>query len=361
MTRRVSSSLLSVFLIATQVLAPLPAFAQSDEQRAAARDLASEGADAFDAGRYQDAIDRFTRAETLVHATPHLLFLARAHAKLQQYVKAREAYMKIINEPMSASATQGVKDAKTSAQDEIASVESKIGRLTIQVQGKEQTKDLVVQVNGTPIAAVLVGAQQPIDPGSHQVEAIATGFRAGPETIAIKEGERKEVVLRLESDPNAVPPVVPGAAPPAEAAASPGEAGTAGAPVDEGASGGSNGMRIGSYVAFGVGAVGLGLGTVFLLQSSSKRSEADDLCTLPKGGCDVAVEDKVNDLDSEADSAAALGIAGLAVGVVGVGTGVALLLSSRGSSSNTSAKRKSEKPYVAPWVGRNVIGVKGAF
>jgi hypothetical protein len=120
-------------------------------------------------------------------------------------------------------------------------------------------------------------------------------------------------------------------------------------------------MRIGSYVAFGVGAVGLGLGTVFLLQSSSKRSEADDLCTLPNGGCDVAVEDKVTELDSEADTAGALGIAGLVVGVVGVGTGVALLLSSSRSSSGASAKYKREEPYVAPWVGRNVIGVKGAF
>ena len=43
-----------------------------DEQRAAARDLAGDGADAFDQGKYADAIDKFSRAESLVHAVPHL-------------------------------------------------------------------------------------------------------------------------------------------------------------------------------------------------------------------------------------------------------------------------------------------------
>jgi hypothetical protein len=358
MIRRVHRSVLSLFLIASQTLAPLPLFAQSDEQRAAARELATEGADAFDAGRYQDAIDRFTRAESLVHAVPHLLFLARSHAKIHEYVKAREAYMKIINEQLPPNATQGVKDAQKAAQDEINAVEPKIGRLTVQVQGKEQASDLVIQVNGVTVAAVLVGAPQPIDPGNHKVEAIATGFRAGPESVTIGEGERKEVVLTLAADPNAVPPGGAAAAAGTTEATTP--APGDGTPADQGVdSGGSNGLRIGSYVAFGVGAVGLGLGTVFMLQSSSKRSEADDLCTLPKGACDIAVKSKVNDLDDQADQAATLGVAGFVVGGVGIATGITLLVLSSGSSSAKSASHT--KPHVEPWVGRNTVGIRGTF
>jgi tetratricopeptide (TPR) repeat protein len=357
MLRRVHISLLSFIVLASPVLVPLSASAQSDEQRGAARDLATEGADAYDAGRYQDAIDRFTRAEALVHATPHLLFLARSHAKLNQFVKAREAYLKIIREPVPANASQVVKDAKANAQDELGPVEAKIGRLTIDVQGKEQAKDLVVKVNGAPMPAVLIGAAQPIDPGSHRVEAIATGFRAPTQTVAIGEGERKAIVLRLESDPNAVSP---GAAPPPQAGSAPPE-GSSSAPRDEGASSGSSGMRIGSYVAFGVGAVGLGVGTYFLIESSSKRSEADDLCTLAKGACDRAVEDDVEALDAEANEAGTIGIAGMIVGGVGVATGVTLLVLSSGSSSGQSGSGKPSGPYVAPFIGRNTIGVKGAF
>jgi hypothetical protein len=357
MLRRVHRSVLSLVLIASQTLAPLPALAQSDEQRAAARELAGEGADAFDAGRYQDAIDRFTRAESLVHAAPHLLFLARSHAKLNQYVKAREAYMKIINEQLPPNATQGTKDAQAAAQTEITAVEGKIGRLTIQVQGREQTKDLVVQVNGVVVPSVLVGAPQPIDPGDYKVDAIATGFRAGPEPVSIGEGERKELVLKLASDPNAVPPG--GVAAVAAAGQGPAPNQPDSPPVDQGVeSEGTNGLRIGSYVAFGVGAVGLGVGTVFLLQSSSKRSEADDLCTLPNGGCDLSVAKEVKALDADANSAGTIGIIGIAAGAAGVATGVVLFVLS-GSSDEKAAS--VTRPRVEPFVGKNTFGVRGTF
>src|SRR5262249_27849712 len=44
------------------------ASAQSDENRAAARAAATEGARAMSEKRYADAVDLFTRAEALVHA-----------------------------------------------------------------------------------------------------------------------------------------------------------------------------------------------------------------------------------------------------------------------------------------------------
>jgi hypothetical protein len=67
----------------------------------------------------------------------------------------------------------------------------------------------------------------------------------------------------------------------------------------------------------------------------------------------------VNELDSEADRSGTIGIAGLVVGGVGIATGVTLLVLSGGSSRN--AARAPARPYVAPFVGRNTIGVKGAF
>jgi hypothetical protein len=57
-----------------------PTWAQNDEDRAGARTMATEGAKAFAAQRWSEAIDLFTRAEALVHAPSHLLFLARARA-----------------------------------------------------------------------------------------------------------------------------------------------------------------------------------------------------------------------------------------------------------------------------------------
>jgi len=68
--------------VLTVLVSAKGALAQTDLERATARDAANSGRAAFDAGQYERAIDSFSRAESLVHAPPHLLFMARAQAKL---------------------------------------------------------------------------------------------------------------------------------------------------------------------------------------------------------------------------------------------------------------------------------------
>jgi hypothetical protein len=334
------------------------AWGQTDEQRAGARTLATEGAAAFNDGRYKDAVDLFTKAESLMHAPPHLLYVARAHAKMGQFVKAREAYIRITKEQLAPNAPPAFKDAQTTAQKELNAINPKIGTLDIKVEGADAVKDLSVKIDGNPIPTVLLGVPQSIDPGEHRIEASATGFRAQPQTVRLGEGDKASTVLRLEADPNAAPAAVPGA--PANAAG-PGALGPSGEPIRdtsssmESTSSGS-GMRIGAYVALGVGAVGLGVGTVFLLSSMSKRSDADALCTLPEGRCDSRNQAQVESLDADAKSASTLSIIGYGVGGAGIAAGVVMLvLSSKSESSSTA------RPTVYPWVGANSAGLAGRF
>ena len=75
--------------------------------------------------------------------------------------------------------------------------------------------EATVLVDGSPLAAVLIGVSSPIDPGEHKVEAGAEGFRAEPQTVKLAEGERKSITLKLIADPNAkalVPSAVPATA-----------------------------------------------------------------------------------------------------------------------------------------------------
>src|SRR5215468_6119020 len=132
-SRTLSSAALFLLMCATAA----PSFAQTDEQRAGARSLATEGAQAFNEGRFKDAVDLFTKAESLVHAPPHLLFMARAHAKLGQFVKAREAYLKIVKEQLAPNAPQAFRDAQATADEERKQVEPHIGRLTVKVEGAD--------------------------------------------------------------------------------------------------------------------------------------------------------------------------------------------------------------------------------
>src|SRR3954470_9224650 len=75
-----------------------PAFATTDMERAGARSAASSGADAFDAGKYQDALAMFQRAESLVHSPVHLSYIAQCQVKLGQLVEANETYLKLKRE-----------------------------------------------------------------------------------------------------------------------------------------------------------------------------------------------------------------------------------------------------------------------
>jgi len=334
------------------------ALGQTDEQRAGARTLATEGATAFNDGRYKEAVDLFTKAESLMHAPPHLLYLARAHTKLGQFVKAREAYLRITKEQLAPNSPQAFRDAQGTAQKELNAINPKIGSLEIKVEGADAVKDLSVKVDGNPIASVLLGVPQPVDPGEHRIEASATGFRAQPQTVRLGEGDKATTTLKLEADASAVPAAVPGAPAPT---AQPGAPSPTGAPVHDTSvsmdtTSSSNGMRIGAYVAFGVGAVGVGVGTVFLLSALGKRSDADAICNLANGACPSPRRAEVDALDADAKSASTLSVVGYGVGGVGIAAGVVMLVLSSKSESSSAAR-----PAVYPWVGANSAGLAGRF
>lgn len=357
--------LASTLLGATLLALPGRVQAQTDEQRAGARSLATEGAQAFSEGRFKDAVDLFGKAESLVHAPPHLLFMARAHAKLGQFVKAREAYLKVIKEQLPPNAPQAFRDAQVTADEERKQVEPHIGRLTVKVEGGASAKDLSVAINGQPVSSVLLGIPQPIDPGTHTVTATATGFKAAPVTVSLKDAGQSAVTIRLEVD-DSVPP--PGASPTPAAAGAGGVVSTApsGSPASDTGTSGGNGMRTAAYVGFGVGAVGVALGTVFVLKSAGNRKDADQAeqarvaaCKGSPGAggpCDKSSPEaqKVAGLDDDARSAKTLGIVGYVVGGLGVATGVTLFV-----LSNNKAESKSA--FVAPYVGFGALGLRGAF
>jgi hypothetical protein len=325
------------------------AMAQSDEQRAGARELATEGLAAFEAQNYQGAVELFRKAESLVHAPPHLLYLARAHSKLGQYVKAREAYLRVINEQLPSSAPPAFRTAQSDAAQELAQVEPKIGRLSVKVEGAEGVNDLVVTVDGVAMATVLLGTAQPADPGEHTVEASATGYRAEPQKITLAEAERGSVTLKLEVDPNARPATPASEATPGSEAASP-------APRDGAATRPSAGSKVPAYVAFGVGAVGLGLGAFGLVSWRSQSSQEDEICSLPGGACPLDRKDEVDELDSKQKTSSLIMLGGAGLGLAGIATGIVLLAT--GSSSKPASATSA---HITPWAGPGSLGLTGRF
>jgi len=338
-----------------------PARAETDEDRAGARTLATEGAKAFAAQRWSDAVDLFTRAEALLHAPPHLLFLARARVKLGQLVLAREMYTKIVRENIAPTAPAAFLEAQTAAKAELPALEPRIAMLTVTVSGAD-AKAVSITVDGQKLSSVFVGAPKPIDPGEHKVQATSDGMASDVVTLHIKEGARQSVSLALTPQKGAAPTQVaapaPVATPPALATPMPNQVDAA---TPDAASppsqGGPSGLRIASFAALGVGVIGLGAGTVFGLQSLSKRSSADNICP-DVNRCPNAKRDEVDGLDNDARQAQTLATIGFVAGGVGVAAGVTMfLLSSK--KQDQSALR--QHPTVRPWIGFQAAGVSGTF
>jgi hypothetical protein len=329
-----------LLLVGALCLSAPRAFAQSEEAKSGARAAADEGGKAFEAGKYAEALDLFTRAESLVHALPHLLFIARSHEKLGHLVKARETYLKIKREKLAEGAPDAFKDAQQKAETELASLEPRLPKVTIVVKG-DGAASAKVQMDGTDVPAALVGIPHPVDPGQHSFVASGTGVKSEEKTADIKEGASETVELELKAAPGAT--------------AGGGETGGS-ATLDPASAGkGSNGLRIASYAALGVGVVGVIAGTVFALQSKKKRDDATALCNLPgPNPCPPEKRDDINALDDDADKAKTFATVGFVVGGVGIAAGVTLfVLSNKKSDSRAAAVR--------PWVGIGSAGVSGHF
>lgn len=333
------------------------ASAQTDEQRADARALAVQGLQAFSSGRWQDAIDLFERAESLVHAPTHLLFAARAHAKLHHYVKARELYLRIVHQNLDANASHAFRDAQASASQEIAEVEPHIAELTVSVRGADP-KDVRVVMDGAAVQSVLIGVARPIDPGEHQVRAEAPGFAAQTKKVVVADGATASVVLELVPGANSSSKSSDPQSGARESTAPAAASAPVGAPRDAGGAG-SNGKRVGAYVAFGAGAVGVGAGVFFGLRSISERSQADQKFQQCGGvdGCRKGdpLSADVASLDRSASSAKTSSVVGFALGGAAVAAGVTLLVLS------SNPKKVSTGLALTPWIGAGSAGVTGKF
>jgi hypothetical protein len=357
--------------LAVGLVAPHVA-AQTDEDRAGARAAAGAGAQALRDRKWTEAVDFFTRAESLVHAPPHLLYLAEAQSQLGLLVKAHENLEKVTREHLSADAPPAFRDAQKRAEASLEKLETRMPYVTVNIDGSGGAQVAVTQ-DGKRISDALIGVPRPVDPGSHTFQAMAPGLQATA-TVDVKESAHENVLLKLAP---AAPGVVTTPPPPPLPEATPAQTATSPAPIAStatpggpqqpdsapatGGGGGTNGLRIGSYVAFGVGAVGLGVGTVFLLSAGSKQKDSDQKFSDGHCGdspvpstCDQA---GIQSLDSSASSARTLATVGFIAGGAGVATGVVLFILSNKKSQPAAAN----EPSIHPWVGLKSAGLVGTF
>jgi hypothetical protein len=337
---------------ALAVLAPA-ARAQSDADRATARQLGQEGFQALDAKDYKTADDRLRRADRLVHAPTLLLGLARALAGERKFVEAQETYQRIIREGVAPGAPEAFKQAIESAKTEVSTVAPFIGRVTIAVTatGGADLPNEKVTVDDVPVNSASLGIARTIDPGEHVLVVTADGYKRAEAHFTVPDGGSVDAPVTLEKDPNYVvapptPPTGPGTGnivpPPPPGGEQPPPPAPASSP------------SIVPWVVMGIGGVGLVTGVI---TGALALGDHSTLATACKGGTCPPTES--GELSSY-HTVGGVSTAAFIIGGVGVAAGVVLLLV-QPKVSVGAPPPPTAGLHVTPVIGPGSLGAIGTF
>lgn len=304
-------------------LAP-SAWAQTtdDSSRATARDLGTAGVDAFQRGDYEASVAKLEKAFKVLRVPSIGLWSARALEKSGKLVKASERYREVGLLEISSGQASIQRQAQADAASELAALTPRLPALVVQLDGAQQA-DLKVAIDGVSMAAELVGERRPVDPGKHIVEASQGGKTTRAEAL-LKEGDTKTVVLRFAAAPAAAAATPVSAAPAPTNAAPPATSAVPAAQAESNSqdprpSSGIGTQRMAAIGVAGLGVAGIVVGSVFGLKARSKLVESNRTCT----GKDCTDQAGV-DLNNEAKSAATISTIGFIVGGVGLAGATAL-------------------------------------
>jgi hypothetical protein len=304
----------------------------TEADRTTARELAREGYDALEQKNYAVAEDRFRRADALVHAPTIVVDHARALVGMGRLVEAYERYVLVLREGVPNNAPASWKQAVADAEREIEAVKPRLAWLVINIEGPKEPR---VTVDGREVPVASLGARRATDPGRRKVRVTADGFVSGGRVVMLKEGEEQTINITL-GRPDSVTleetPVPEQEPKPAEA--------TSASPLP--------------WIALGVGGAGLAVGAVTGVIALGKYADLSDAC--PSGTCNPQSDEEGARLEDELSEYHTLGTVsgvGFAVGAVGIGTGIVLLLTSPRTESPPSAAR------ITPLIGPGFIGIRG--
>jgi len=310
--------------------------AQAEEdsaaETAAARTLAVDGLKLAQANKCDEAIPKLERAEKLHHSAIVLSRLGECEVSEGKLVEGTEMLRKVLREALPPNPSPALSKAYEHAQTTLDAAKPKIAGLTISVNAPQGT-ELHLTVDGQAVASTLLDSELPANPGDHTVEASATGFLKATARVTLSTADKKTVSLKLEADPNA-PVAIPASAnedakvsavaPAGEGVAGPRAASPASPPAPASAP-----SHAAAYVSWGVGVVGVGVGSAFGLIGLKDKHNLNGTCTAnvcPSGSRDAV------------DTAKRSGnISTIAFGVGGAGLilGTVLYFSVGGSESQT--------------------------
>jgi hypothetical protein len=176
------------------------ASADSADDLARARDLFREGAALAERGDWKGALDRYERSAKIKRAALTLYNLGIAQAENGYLLDAIATFHDFLAEPVDPATARYVEPVRAT----VPKLEARLAHVEFTVTPKGTT--VAVRVDGRELTTP--AKPTAVDPGVHQIVAVAAGFGEVRETIALPEGGHAAVSLDLESRRTVAPSVV---------------------------------------------------------------------------------------------------------------------------------------------------------
>jgi hypothetical protein len=313
----------AIAVASTWAAAPA-ARAQGDDPRAIAEALFRSGRELMAAGDLAQACAKFAESNRIDPKPGTLMNLALCHEKAGRTASAWAEYIQAAEVAHRA----GQDERERVAEDRARSLEAALAHLVIVSAADPAT---TVRLDERRIGPGAFGTAIPVDPGDHVVDASARGHETFTQTVTVAPTAER-VTVRIPPLPLSTAGTVPAprSATMESARSAPGD--------DGGASG-----RTWGVVSGGAGLVLLGIGGYFGLRAFSEKRTAEDHCGPTV--CDSTGLDAITSMKT----AEAVSTISMAVGVVGVGVGIYLVVSPpHGSVARSGAGARSGTLRVGP-------------
>lgn len=273
---------------------------------ATAEALFNKGREDLKAGRYETACKAFAESQRLDPRPGTLFSLATCEAEWGHIATAVTRYGDYITLYERMPEDKRADPIQTARYEEAKAMRDKllpdVAQLTL-VLAKGVPAGTVVKRDGEVVSDAALGLALPVDPGEHVVTTQMPGGRVVEQRLTISKGEKKSVTLEVEATPPVRAPAPPAAKNPPPPAPPP-----------------PSRSYVGPIVAFGAGAVGLGIGAGLGAVVLGKQSELNEAC--PNKNCP---ESERGNLDG-AKTLSHVSTAGFALAGAGVVLGAVLLL-----------------------------------
>lgn len=182
------------------------AWAQDAADLAMARTLGTEGLRLAESGNCAAAVDRLSRAEKLHHAPTTLERLGECEIAIGHFVDGTEDLRRVLRERIPEGSPSVFVTAQTRAKAALDQATPHLGKVRVDVAGPT-VSDVVLKIDNVAVSNATIGAERPIDPGAHTVEANAPGFKSSSQRFDVADGGSRSVSLTLERAPEQPKPV----------------------------------------------------------------------------------------------------------------------------------------------------------